>query len=110
MPTAQYLRAWYKKHPGKATQYHAQYREKNPWIKALRRIKERCNNITSKTWRWYGGKGIKNLLNTGTIKRLWIRDNAKKMIHPSIDRLDTNKDYCESNCRFIEWEKNRRKL
>jgi hypothetical protein len=40
------------------------------------------------------------------IKQLWFEYNAGNMIKPSLDRLDSTKDYTYSNCRFIEYKLN----
>ncbi len=36
------------------------------------------------------------------IKSLWFRDKAYLLKEPSIDRLNSSKDYTYGNCRFIE--------
>lgn len=74
----------------------------NPWYKIFHNIKNRCTKPNNKDYRYYGGKGIKCLLTQVQIKELWFRDKAYEMKKPSIDRRDSNKDYCYNNCRFIE--------
>lgn len=39
---------------------------------------------------------------------LWFRDKAYKMVKPSIDRKDANKNYTIDNCRYIELKENYR--
>ena len=67
----------------------------------------RCSKVYDSKYKYYGGKGIKNLLTLNELLTLWARDKADKMKQASIDRIDINKDYSLSNCRFIEMEQNR---
>lgn len=66
----------------------------------------RCGNPLDKKYKFYGGKGIKVEMNKVDLVRLWKRDGANKMKVPSIDRIDSNKNYTFDNCRFIEMKKN----
>lgn len=68
----------------------------------LRSINQRCNDKSQISYPWYGGKGIKNYLTEEDIEYMWNRDNAKDMDKPSIDRIDSDKNYEFDNCRFIE--------
>jgi len=81
-------------------------RKKYPWSRTQENIKQRCNNINCKAYKYYGGRGIKCLITKEDIKKLWFRDNAKLMNRPSIDRIDNDGDYCLENCRFIEMSEN----
>ena len=42
------------------------------------------------------------------IEYLWKRDGAAAMMRPSIDRMNSKKDYTLNNCRFVESTKNTR--
>ena len=77
-----------------------------PWLKHLKSANSRCNNPKDKSYKYYGGRGIKCLLTKEDVKKLWFRDKADNLKYPSIDRKDSNKDYTFNNCRFIEFEKN----
>lgn len=66
----------------------------------------RCNNPSSPSYKRYGGRGIKFYLTENLIKELWFRDKAYLMKQPSLDRKDSNSNYCFSNCRFIEHAEN----
>lgn len=74
-------------------------------------IKDRCFNENSKDYCWYGGKGI-------SICEEWLR-NPKSfeewaLTHGysndlTIDRIDSNKNYCPENCQWIPLKENTRK-
>jgi len=69
-------------------------------------LKHRCENKKNISYHIYGGKGIKAKITKEEIKEIWIRDSAKNMKCPSIDRKDSNDDYIFYNCRFIERSEN----
>ena len=71
-------------------------------------IKIRCYDSENKAYKWYGGKGIKicdewledsnNFIN-------WSLENGYKE-GLTIDRIDSSKDYCPENCRWISRKEN----
>lgn len=76
-------------------------------------VKARCYNEKDKDYKDYGGRGIK-------VCKEWLED-AQKFVDWSIthgfkeeltlDRINTNGDYCPENCRWItnkEQQRNRR--
>lgn len=72
----------------------------------LREMKRRCSKKSHKSFKYYGGKGIKCLMTLEDLIILWKRDSAEKMKAPTIDRIDSNGNYEISNCRFIENSEN----
>jgi len=84
------------------------YRLKKPWIKYICWAKRRCTDTKSKWFRYYGAKGIKMLLNVDEAEFLWKRDNADKLVKPSLDRKKSHLNHTIENCRFIEFELNSR--
>lgn len=64
-------------------------------------INHRCNSPKHCSYRWYGGRGIKNFLTFEDVKFLWFRDGAWAMKRPTIDRRECDGDYTFDNCRFI---------
>lgn len=80
-------------------EYHKKYMAKfMPWEKTFMGIKSRCGSNL-----YFGRyKNIKNCITVGELKYLWFRDEAQLMKKPTIDRIDSSKDYTFNNCRYIE--------
>lgn len=66
------------------------------------RMKERCNNKNNKSYKNYGGRGIKfcDEWNDFIPFMEWAFDNGYKE-GLSLDRINVNGNYCPSNCRWI---------
>lgn len=81
----------------------SEYLRKHPAYEILDHIKQRCLNKKSKTYKWYGAKGIdicdewKNDYKTFCI---WAEQNGYRK-GLTLDRIDPNKGYSPDNCRFI---------
>lgn len=85
------------------------YNANNPWARTLAGARYRCESPKAVGYKWYGGKGVRCLLTIDEVKMMWFRDNAAMMKRPSIDRVDSMKDYVLDNCRFIELVENCRR-
>lgn len=71
----------------------------------------RCYDAAHKDYRWYGEKGIKicnEWLSTPKSFEEWALNNGYAD-NLTIDRIDSNKDYCPENCQWISTEENSRK-
>lgn len=60
---------------------------------------QRCLNPNCREYKHYGGRGI-------SVDHRWkkfenfLRDMGKRPVKKSLDRIDNNKGYCLSNCRW----------
>ena len=88
-----YIKIYNKTHKGRLIQR---------WIG----IQKRCHDPEDKSYKWYGGRGIKNLLTVKELEILWERDGASLMEKPSIDRKNSNDNYTFDNCEFVEMVEN----
>lgn len=73
------------------------------------RLKNRCNNPKYKSYKHYGGRGVGYTVRWEKFKNfekdmLERYNEASKKFgkeHLSLDRIDTDGNYCKENCRFI---------
>lgn len=79
----------------------AAYLKKYPWAVTRYAIQAR---VGSENHRAY--LNIKNFLTLKDLKHLWFRDKAHELKRPSIDRIDSSKNYTLDNCRYIELSQN----
>lgn len=96
---------WRLKNKSWKRKYGIEWRKRNPWAATRANIYSRLitnkNNPKNKCY-----VGIKNKLTTQDLKFLWFRDKAYLMKTPSIDRVDSKKDYILENCRYVELQYN----
>lgn len=78
-------------------------------------MRQRCENPNISTYKWYGGKGIKvcDEWKDFSVFAKWAYDHGYHEIKDvpkgqkmSIDRIDSNSDYCPENCRWITLHEN----
>lgn len=74
----------------------------------LQGMKQRCYNPGNKSYRYYGARGIgicEEWRHSTIAFQEWCLDNGWRP-GLTIDRIDSNKDYCPSNCRWITVQEN----
>lgn len=74
-------------------------------------IKDRCYNIRSKSYKRYGGRGIKmcqEWLSDYTAFESWALTHGFQE-GLAIDRIDNDGDYSPENCRFVTLKENNQK-
>lgn len=77
----------------------------------FRGIISRCYDENNKDYDWYGGKGVKicrEWLDDPKLFEEWAMANGYQD-NLTIDRIDSNKNYCPENCQWIPLEENSRK-
>ena len=79
--------------------------------RVLSHMHYRCTNEGSENWKWYGGKGIRvcDEWRSYFPFREWALANGYR---PGLvlDRIDSDKDYEPSNCRWVTSEQNQPRL
>lgn len=92
---------WAKNNPERiaviAKRCYLKRRKETPWIFFGYKAKNRCNKR-----KLYIELRIKYKLTMLDLKKLWFRDRAYLLRHPSLDRINPDSNYQLSNCRFIE--------
>ena len=71
----------------------------------------RCYNESDDSYRWYGAKGIKicqQWLDDPKSFETWAVNNGYGN-NLTIDRIESDKDYCPENCRWLPLEENTRR-
>ncbi len=96
-------RQYTKNHREESNASKRAWYDREPWRKTHKSIMSRCYHKDH----WYSNRGIQNSLTPDDLKMLWFRDKAHDMEKPSIDRIDSNKDYTIDNCRYIEMRDNK---
>ena len=102
-------------HSGQLNKRHGLYKDRAYWVWA--KVKSRCYNPNCREYNNYGGRGIKMCDEWLDPKNFveWAYANGYDKDAPkgqcTLDRIDVDKDYEPSNCRFItnlEQQNNRR--
>ena len=73
-----------------------------PWYKHFTLARKRCGDRSDKYFR----KGIKCLITPEDVHKAWNKARAWMFNKPSIDRVDSTKDYTPDNIRIISHREN----
>lgn len=84
---------------GKESHLYKHGRWNHPLYKTWTNMIDRCENRKNKSWKNYGGKGIKVCDRWHDINA-FIEDMGPKQDGESIDRIDGDSGYFKKNCRW----------
>jgi hypothetical protein len=86
-----------------------EWRNDNKFYFTWKGIKNRCFNKNDKSYKYYGGKGIKcewaSLEDFARDMFDSYKDHLKEYGHrnTTIERINSNKNYCKKNCKWATW-------
>ena len=63
-------------------------------------MRTRCNNPTRSCYKYYGGRGVSVCPEWASFET-FLADMGDRPAGTTLDRIDTNGNYCKDNCRWV---------
>lgn len=100
----------YRKNKESILASNKKFRIDNPWYDCWRNAHRRCTDPKNKNYFRMKTDGIICVLTKEEVIFMWTRDRGHLLKKPSIDRIDAKGHYEISNCRFIEFLDNVKRM
>lgn len=71
--------------------------EYNRWYN----MHQRCGNPKADNWKWYGARGIRVCPEWSSFEQFQLDMGSPPTPLHQLDRIDSDKDYCKANCRWV---------
>lgn len=63
-------------------------------------MRDRCNNPRNKSYKYYGGRGIKVCVRWNDFRNFILDMGHRPDEYHSLDRINSDSDYCSENCKW----------